>query len=108
MVPFAKSVGGYGISAATGSFQPTNTIVDFFVEEITPTTGTFRVNFEDVEQGADHDMDAIARYHYEVIDNSSVTITVDASLYASGSNMQHMVILYQAQITPMGLIGCAR
>lgn len=89
MVPFAKSVGGSGISAATGSFQPTNTIVDFFVEEITPTTGTFRVNFEDVEQGADHDMDAIVRYHYEVIGNSTVNITL-TSEYAAGGIIQHM------------------
>ena len=36
MVPFAKSVGGFGISSAQGDFQPTNTIVDFFVETITP------------------------------------------------------------------------
>jgi type IV pilus assembly protein PilY1 len=93
MVPFGKSVGGGAgggtISAATGSFQPTNTIVDFFVEEITPTTGTFRVNFEDVEQGADHDMDAIVRYHYEVIDNSTGNITL-TSEYAAGSIIQHM------------------
>ena len=32
----------------------------------TPTFGRFRVNFEDVEQGADHDMDAIATYEYTV------------------------------------------
>jgi len=89
MVPFGKSVGGSSISAATGSFQPTNTIVDFFVEEITPTTGTFRVNFEDVEQGADHDMDAIVRYHYEVVNNSTVTITL-TSEYAAGGIIQHM------------------
>lgn len=89
MVPFAKSVGGSSISAATGSFQPTNTIVDFFVESITPTTGTFRVNFEDVEQGADHDMDAICRYHYEVVGNATVNISV-SSEYAAGGIIQHM------------------
>lgn len=91
LVPFAKSPGGsgWGISAAAGDFQPTNTIVDFFVEEISPTTGTFRVNFEDVEQGADHDMDAIVRYHYEVIDNSTVNITLKSE-YAAGSITQHI------------------
>ncbi|NCU38576.1 hypothetical protein EOL96_05990 [Candidatus Saccharibacteria bacterium] len=89
MVPFGKSVGGSSISAAAGSFQPTNTIVDFFVEDITPTTGTFRVNFEDVEQGADHDMDAIVRYHYEVMNNSTVTVTL-TSEYAAGGVIQHM------------------
>ena len=29
--------------------------------------GTFRVNFEDVEQGADHDMDFIVRYEYKIV-----------------------------------------
>jgi type IV pilus assembly protein PilY1 len=89
MVPFAKSVGGSGISAAQGSFQPTNTIVDFFVEEINATSGKFRVNFEDVEQGADHDMDAIVRYSYEVLANNTVQITL-TSEYAAGGIIQHM------------------
>ena len=89
LVPFAKSVGGcLGISGTQGDFQPTNTIVDFFVEEITPTTGTFRINYEDVEQGADHDMDAIVKYHYEVNADNTVTITL-ASTYASGCIVQH-------------------
>lgn len=89
MLPFAKSVGGYSISSAAGDFQPTNTIVDFFVESINATNGVFRVNFEDVEQGADHDMDAIVRYSYEVVNNSTVTVTLD-SQYAAGSIIQHM------------------
>jgi len=68
LVPFGKSVGGHVggnyVSSAEGDFQPTNTIVDFFVEEITPTFGKFRINFEDVEQGADHDMDYSADVVY--------------------------------------------
>jgi len=89
LVPFAKSVGGcLGIDGSQGHFQPTNTIVDFFVEEISPTTGTFRINYEDVEQGADHDMDAIVKYHYEVNPDNTVTITL-ASTYASGCIVQH-------------------
>lgn len=87
LVPFAKSVGGYSIDPA-GTFQPTNTIVDFYVEEITPTSGVFRINYEDVEQGADHDMDAICKYEYQV-SGSSVTITL-RSEYAAGSIIQHM------------------
>jgi type IV pilus assembly protein PilY1 len=71
LVPFAKSVGGCLVPGPDkGLFQPTNTIVDFFVEEISHTYGKFRINFEDVEQGADHDMDAIVVYEYQVIDNS--------------------------------------
>ena len=99
LVPFAKSVGGYGISAAAGSFQPTNTIVDFFVETIGPTYGKFRINYEDVEQGADHDMDAIITYEYQVVDaggnpvdDPALGVSVDITLssdYAAGSIIQH-------------------
>ncbi|MBW1931982.1 MAG: discoidin domain-containing protein [Deltaproteobacteria bacterium] len=88
LVPFAKSVGGSGISATQGNFQPTNTIVDFFVEMITPTYGKFRINFEDVEQGADHDMDAIVEYEYQV-NGTSVDITLN-SKYAAGGIIQHI------------------
>ncbi len=89
IVPFAKSVGGSSISAAVGAFQPTNTIVDVFMQEQTPTYGRFRINFEDVEQGADHDMDAIATYEYTV--NGDGTLTIDvASDYAAGGIIQHM------------------
>ena len=58
LVPFAKSTNGSSINPARGQFQPTNTIVDFFVDTIEPARGVFRINYEDVEQGADHDMDA--------------------------------------------------
>ena len=87
MVPFAKSVGGSSINPA-GTFQPTNTIVEFFVEKLTPTEGTFRINFEDVEQGADHDMDAIAIYEYKV-SSGEVTIKL-TSTSAAGGIIQHM------------------
>ncbi|WP_425358613.1 PilC/PilY family type IV pilus protein [Syntrophotalea carbinolica] len=89
LVPFAKSVGGYSINATQGSFQPTNSIVDFYVESLSSTSGKFRINFEDVEQGADHDMDAIVEYTYEVIDSDTVKINVE-STYAAGSIIQHM------------------
>ena len=89
LVPFAKSTGGSGISKNKDAFQPTNTIVDFYVENLTATEGSFLINFEDVEQGADHDMDAIARYQYKLNDDGTVTITVD-SLYAAGGIDQHM------------------
>jgi type IV pilus assembly protein PilY1 len=88
LVPFAKSVAGSGISAAEANFQPTNQIVDFYVDSITPTSGKFRVNFEDVEQGADHDMDAIVIYEYSV-SGSVVTVTL-TSEYAAGGIVQHM------------------
>jgi type IV pilus assembly protein PilY1 len=103
VVPFAKSVGGFGISAAPNQFQPTNQIVDFYVDRIVNLPGTpintsinsgrpsarFRINYEDVEQGADHDMDAIAEYTIELNAHGQVVVSVD-STYASGGIIQHM------------------
>ena len=101
LVPFAKSVGGSSISASEGSFQPTNTIVDFYVTEISPHYGRFRINYEDVEQGADHDMDAIIIYEYMLLDaddNPVSEATIDqaekvqitlTSEYAAGGIIQH-------------------
>jgi Tfp pilus tip-associated adhesin PilY1 len=101
MVPFAKSVGGcLGVTPNPGSFQPTNTIVDFYVESLRPASGTFRINYEDVEQGADHDMDAIVVYYYQVIDNNDNPVVNPAdgtrvrislqSEYAAGCIIQHI------------------
>jgi len=89
LVPFAKSVAGSSISSTQGNFQPTNQIVDFYVETLTPTYGKFRINYEDVEQGADHDMDAIVEYIYQVNGDNTVTVTLN-SVYAAGGIAQHM------------------
>ena len=103
IIPYAKSVSGSSISALKEDFQPTNTIVDYYIEEMANFPGMsvdasvngglpyglFRVNFEDVEQGADHDMDAIVRY--EIKANADNTVTVELrSEYAAGSIEQHM------------------
>ncbi|WP_462328772.1 PilC/PilY family type IV pilus protein [Thiohalocapsa halophila] len=105
VVPFAKSVDGFSIDGARGAFQPTNTIVDFFVDTFANTDPTgsdadpsinegrpyvrFRINFEDVEQGADHDMDAIIVY--ELRANADDTLTVSLlSEYAAGSIEHHL------------------
>ena len=102
LVPFGKSVYGSGYidSSLKGDFQPTNTIVDFYVDTITATYGKFRINYEDVEQGADHDMDAIAVYEYQVVDGSGNAVTDPASGVsvkitltsesAAGGIIQHM------------------
>lgn len=101
--PFAKSVGGESISATTGAFQPTNQIVDFYVETINNTTTgntnasvnegrpyyKFRINYEDVEQGADHDMDAIATYEIKLNADNTVTVSISSD-YAAGGIIQHM------------------
>jgi type IV pilus assembly protein PilY1 len=93
LVPFAKSVAwpgnSPGIAGGQGEYQPTNQIVDFYVDTLTPTFGRFRVNFEDVEQGADHDMDAIVVYEYVVNANNTVTVTL-TSEYAAGGIIQHI------------------
>lgn len=97
LVPFAKSVGGSGISAVKGDYQPTNQIVDFYLEEYRPATNAttgdgyravFQINFEDVEQGGDHDMDAIARYVIEVV-NGVLRVSVTPT-YEAGGIQQNM------------------
>lgn len=110
LVPFAKSVGStnpssYPIDPAKDKFQPTNTIVDFFIEEFANTDPDgsdentsinggrpsikFRINYEDVEQGADHDMDAIVLYDLKVNADNTLTVALDSS-YAAGGIMQHL------------------
>lgn len=98
IVPFAKSVTGSGINAASGQFQPTNQIVDFYVERIANSGAgdadasvnsgryyaEFQINFEDVEQGADHDMDAIARYVIQENASGQVEVTVTPTYEAGG------------------------
>src|SRR5690606_16521825 len=103
LVPFGKSVRDLGIDSKRGSFQPTNTIVDFYVEQIVNTGdgnrdpsvnegrpfGRFRINFEDVEQGADHDMDAIVLYEVSVNEKDQVVVRL-TSEYAAGGVEQHI------------------
>ncbi len=97
LVPFAKSVSYINgnnpdgtphdeIERAEGQFQPTNQIVDFYVESMADDqrSGTFQVNFEDVEAGNDHDMDAIARYSYRVTDDNTVQVNVSSDYQAGG------------------------
>lgn len=101
-MPFAKSVAGSGI-VTNGTFQPTNQIVDFYIDTIRNTAGTeqdnninggrpyykFRINYEDQEQGADYDMDAIGLYEVKLNANNTVTISISSD-YAAGSIIQHM------------------
>lgn len=108
LVPFAKSVSGNSISNARGDYQPTDQIVDFYLEEFTPgnaTTGAgyravFQINFEDVEQGGDHDMDAIARYTIEVV-NSQLRVTV-VPTYQAGGIQQHMGFVISGVVDAAG------
>ncbi|UXY15648.1 PilC/PilY family type IV pilus protein [Chitiniphilus purpureus] len=111
LVPYAKSVywASTTINREAGQYQPTNQIVDFYIDTIRNVPGfpydkqgddvgarkfgqpyyKFRVNFEDVEYGGDHDMDAIASYEVILNENNTVTVNVD-SLYAAGGIVQHL------------------
>ncbi len=84
-VPFARTIEG---CQGTDGYRPTNAIVGFNVESIQDNSASFRVSFEDMEQGADNDMDAISRYSYEVV-GDQVVMTVD-SIGATGCYIQHM------------------
>ena len=101
LVPFAKSVAGLGISNLKGQYQPTNQIVDFYVEQIANSGlqdvdaavnggryfAKFRINYEDVEQGADHDMDAIVEYTVTANSDSTLSVLVKPIYEAGG--IQH-------------------
>ncbi|MBB1074721.1 pilus assembly protein [Rhodoferax sp. 4810] len=103
LVPFAKSTNGSSISNTYGNFQPTNQIVDFYVETIA-NTGTddadstvnegryyakFNINYEDVEQGADHDMDVIVEYEIKLNSDNTVQVTLTPTYEAGG--IQHSI-----------------
>lgn len=100
LLPFGLTVSG---TFGGDPRKPVNTIVDFYVEEILNFPGqpfdatvnggrpfaVFRINYEDVEQGNDHDMDAIVRY--EVRANADDTVFVGlTSEYAAGSANQNL------------------
>jgi type IV pilus assembly protein PilY1 len=101
LVPFAKSISGGSISNVKGDFQPTNQIVDFYVESIANSgagdidaavnggryQAKFRINFEDVEQGADHDMDAIVEYTVKANANNTLEVKLTPIYQAGG--IQH-------------------
>ncbi|EWS66180.1 Tfp pilus assembly protein, tip-associated adhesin PilY1 [Hydrogenophaga sp. T4] len=103
LVPFAKTVAGSGVSSTKGNYQPTNQIVDFYVETIANSgekdadsginggryKAEFLINFEDVEQGGDHDMDAIARYTVQANADDTLSVTVTPT-YQAGGMQQHM------------------
>lgn len=116
LVPIGKSVSGSGsiktncydkctvttddsgmhiTNCASDAFCPSNQIVDFYVDTINydasnnVTHAKFRVNFEDVEQGADHDMDAIVMYEITPVGSDQVEVRLKSE-YAAGSIDQVM------------------
>ena len=111
VVPFALSTGQGGTdwTARASGFLPTNTIVDFFVEEFANTDPEgsdfdmsindgrafirFRINYEDVEQGADHDMDAIVLYDLRVNAEGKLVVSLTSEYQAGGitHNMGYVI-----------------
>lgn len=97
LVPFAKSV-----TAWKPTFAPTNQIVDFYISNFANTTGPtgpdynasinegryyaqFRINFEDVEQGADHDMDVIVVYEVALNADNTLRVKLTPEYQAGGA-----------------------
>jgi type IV pilus assembly protein PilY1 len=119
IIPFGKSVGGcnYGEFVAGTTFL-TNRIAGFYFNGVYnvpgfPTDagknggraiGTFRVSFEDNEQGTDNDMDAIVVYTFTA--NADNTVTVDmSSEYAAGCIDQNMGFVISGTTTDGAFLG---
>lgn len=102
ILPFGKTGSGT-FGNGDQAHKPTNTIVDFYVQQYenfpgqTVKPGTngglpyaiFRINYEDVEQGNDHDMDAIVLYEIKGLSGGSVEVNL-TSEYAAGSADQNI------------------
>ena len=83
--PIATEVKDGGIDP--NGVTPTSTVIDFYVEEITPTSGRFTINYADNEQGGDYDSDMVATYSYSVAgDKLTIELTSES---ASGDIEQH-------------------
>ncbi|WP_029520369.1 hypothetical protein [Persephonella sp. IF05-L8] len=67
------------------AFCPSDPIIDFYIEDIQYTSDNkisyikFRINFADVEQGGDYDMDAIVFYEIKAIDDDKVKVTITST-----------------------------
>ncbi|RZZ88975.1 pilus assembly protein [Pseudoxanthomonas winnipegensis] len=99
ILPFGKTVSG---TFGGNERKPTNTIVALYIDQLVNMTSvedrntnggrpyaSFRISYEDVEQGNDFDMDAIVRY--VVAENANGTVTISlTSEYAAGSANQNL------------------
>ncbi len=86
VVPFAKTIDGASTNRTKGRYQPTDPIVDLYVEEISDDRVKFRVNYEADEQGNDFDMDVIGDYEFKVNPDKTLTATVRVIYESTGSN----------------------
>jgi len=91
IIPFAKSPAtsrnsGQHINKDDGKYQPTNAVLDFYVVNQTNGIPTeVLVSFDDVSQGADHDLDAVVRYTF-VPDYNANTLSITTHVEFSGSD----------------------
>lgn len=86
VVPFAKTIDGLGAVRDKGRYQPTNPIVDLYIEEMSNERLKFRVNYEADEQGNDFDMDVIGEYEFVINDDDTLTAVVKVTRQETGSN----------------------
>lgn len=97
IVPLGKtmSVGGcgyrfdeiHGLVPTGAGYCPSSAIVNIYIESLGLKEGVFRINFEDVEQGADHDMDVIILYSYSVEDDGNVRIKLQREYAAANMGL---------------------
>lgn len=85
LVPFAKTIDGSSTNRTKGKYQPTDPIVDLYIEEYTSDRVKFRINYEADEQGNDFDMDVVVEY--EIINkDGTLTVKVKPTYESTGSN----------------------
>jgi type IV pilus assembly protein PilY1 len=86
LAPFAKTINGASTNRTRGRYQPTDAIVDLYVEEYSSTGAKFRINYEADEQGNDFDSDVIVEYSIAVNPDNTLTVTVTPTAQSTGSN----------------------
>ncbi|MCL2644693.1 MAG: PilC/PilY family type IV pilus protein, partial [Betaproteobacteria bacterium] len=95
IVPFGKSVAGYGVIGNKENFQPANQIIKLYVNNINPKdpanggrySATYLLTFEDVEQGSDHEMDFIVEYQVTQNSENNVDVVLMPKYQAAGIAM---------------------
>lgn len=86
LAPFAKTINGASADRTKGKYQPTDAIVDLYMEEYSSTRAKFRINYEADEQGNDFDSDVIVEYTIVVNNNGTLSVTVTPTAQSTGSN----------------------
>ncbi len=86
------SEGRFTSSCSSSAYCPSNQIVDVYADSIKYDADNnviyalFRINYEDVEQGADHDMDMIV--NYEICTQAAIDADYGSCAGSLGSNIE--------------------